>query len=211
MEKIRSGDSLLIVDVQNDFCPDGALAVPEGDAVVPLINRIAGRFPVVVPTQDWHPPGHISFASRHPGKNPYEVIRIGDFEQVLWPDHCVRGTQGADFHPDLDTTAFHHVLRKGTGSHMDSYSAFLENDKKTRTGLAGLLRELEVKRVFVAGLATDYCVLYSSRDAVAAGFEVVVLEDACRGVDVPPGNLQAALKEMREKGVRIMNTHQLSE
>lgn len=210
MERVRSNDALLIVDVQNDFCPDGALAVPEGDAVVSVINKIAGRFSVVVPTQDWHPPGHISFASRHPGKTPYEVIQIDGLDQVLWPNHCVRGSRGAEFHPGLDTTPFRFVLRKGTNSEMDSYSAFLENDKKTRTGLAGLLRELEVKRIFVAGLATDYCVLYSSRDAVAAGFEVVVLEDACRGVDVPPGNLQAALKEMRQKGVSIMSTDQIS-
>lgn len=209
MEKIRSDDALLIVDVQNDFCPDGALEVPEGDAVVPVINRIVGKFSVVVPTQDWHPEGHISFAGKHPGKNPHEVIRIEGLEQVLWPDHCVRGTPGADFHPELDAAAFHFILRKGTRPKMDSYSAFLENDKKTPTGLAGLLKELGVKRVFIAGLATDYCVLYSSRDALAAGFQVVVLEDACRGVDVPPENIKKALEEMRGLGIRILNTDQL--
>ena len=210
MEKIRQDDALLVVDVQNDFCPEGALEVPEGDAVVPVINRIVGRFSIVVPTQDWHPKDHISFAGSHPGRNPHEIIRTRDMEQVLWPDHCVRGTPGADFHTDLDTSSFHFILRKGTRRNMDSYSAFLENDKKTPTGLAGLLRELGVKRVFVAGLATDYCVLYSSRDALAAGFQVVVIEDACRGVDVPPGNIKKALGEMRELGIRILSADQLA-
>jgi nicotinamidase/pyrazinamidase len=158
MERIQPGDALLVVDVQNDFCPGGALAVPDGDAVVPVINLIARAFPTVVATQDWHPRGHISFASRHQGKNPFEVIEIQGVEQVLWPEHCVEGTPGADFHPELDATSLRFVLRKGTSPEVDSYSAFAENDGRTTTGLAGLLQELGVDRIFVSGLATDICV-----------------------------------------------------
>jgi nicotinamidase/pyrazinamidase len=185
------------------------LAVPEGDAVVPLINKITGLFPTVVATQDWHPEGHISFASRHPGKNPFEVAEIRGTEQVFWPDHCVEGTPGADFHPGLNTTAFRFVLRKGTNLEMDSYSAFLENDRRTTTGLAGLLRELGVERVLVAGLATDVCVRATALDGRGAGFRVAVLEDACRPVDVPPGSLDRALQEMRDLGVLIFRTDEL--
>ena len=209
MQRIRTDDALLVVDVQNDFCPGGALAVPEGDAVVPAINRILGRFRVVVATQDWHPRGHISFASRHPGKNPFEVIEIQGTEQVLWPDHCLEGTQGADFHPGLNTTALRFVLRKGTNPDVDSYSAFLENDRKTATGLTGLLRELGVKRVFLSGLATDVCVRATALDGRRARFQVVVLEDACRPVDVPAGSLAKALEEMQDQGVRIIATGEL--
>ena len=209
MERIQPSDALLVVDVQNDFCPGGALAVPEGDAVVPLINKITGLFPTVVATQDWHPEGHISFASRHPGKNPFEVVEIRGTEQVLWPDHCVEGTPGADFHPGLNTTAFRFVLRKGTNLEMDSYSAFLENDRRTTTGLAGLLRELGVQRVFLSGLATDVCVRATALDGRAAGFQVVLLEDACRPVDVPPGNLAGALRQMLDTGVRAFLAEEL--
>lgn len=209
MERIQPNDALLVVDVQNDFCPGGALAVPEGDAVVPLINKITGLFPTVVATQDWHPEGHISFASRRPGKNPFEVVEIRGTEQVLWPDHCVEGTPGADFHPGLNTAAFRFVLRKGTNLEMDSYSAFLENDRRTTTGLAGLLRELGVERVLVTGLATDVCVRATALDGRAAGFQVVLLEDACRPVDVPPGSLDRALQEMRDLGVLIFRTDEL--
>ena len=183
MERIQPNDALLVVDVQNDYCPGGALAVLEGDAVVPLINNITGLFPTVVGTQDWHPEGHISFASRHPGKNPFEVAEIRGTEQVLWPDHCVEGTPGADFHPELNTTAFRFVLRKGTNLEMDSYSAFLENDRRTTTGLAGLLRELGVERVLVTGLATDVCVRATALDGRGAGFRVAVLEDAADPVN----------------------------
>jgi nicotinamidase/pyrazinamidase len=206
MEMARPQDALVIVDVQNDFCPGGALAVPEGDTVVAPINRFAKRFSVVVATQDWHPPGHVSFAGSHPGSNPYEVVRAGGLEQVLWPDHCVRGTAGADFHPRLDPACYRFVVRKGVHPDLDSYSTFLENDRKTPTGLIGMFRELGVERVFLAGLATDYCVYFSALDGLAAGFRVAVLEDACRGVDVPPGNLEKSLGEMRRQGVEILRT-----
>jgi nicotinamidase/pyrazinamidase len=209
MEPIKPGDALLVVEVQNDFCAGGALAVPDGDAVVPVINRIARAFPIVVATQDWHPRGHISFASRYEGKNPFEVIEIQGAEQVLWPDHCVAGTTGADFHPELDATALRFVLRKGTRLEVDSYSAFVENDRKTTTGLAGLLRELGVERIFVSGLATDVCVCATALDGRGAGFQVALLEDACRPVDVPPGNLERALQEMRGGGVSILRSDEL--
>lgn len=209
MERIQQGDALLVVDVQNDFCPGGALAVPDGDAVVPVINRISRTFPIVVATQDWHPRGHISFASRHEGKNPFEVIEIQGTEQVLWPDHCVEGTPGADFYPRLDDTAVRFVLRKGANREMDSYSAFVENDRRTTTGLAGLLRELGVERIFVSGLATDVCVRATALDGLGAGFQVALLEDACRPVDVPPGNLAGALRQMLDAGVRIFLTDEL--
>jgi len=209
MERIEPDDALLVVDVQNDFCPGGALAVPDGDAVVPVINRIARAFPIVVATQDWHPRGHISFASRHEGKNPFEVIEIQGTEQMLWPDHCVQGTRGADFHPGLDATALRFVLRKGTSPEVDSYSAFVENDRKTTTGLAGLLRELGVQRLFLSGLATDVCVRATALDGRGAGFQVVLLEDACRPVDVPPGNLARALRRMLDTGVRVSLTDEL--
>jgi len=209
MERIQQGDALLVVDVQNDFCPGGALAVPDGDAVVPVIHRISRTFPIVVATQDWHPRGHISFASRHEGKNPFEVIEIQGTEQVLWPDHCVEGTPGADFHPRLDDTAVRFVLRKGANREVDSYSAFVENDGRTTTGLAGLLRELGVERIFVSGLATDVCVRATALDGLGAGFQVALLEDACRPVDVPPGNLAGALRQMLDAGVRIFLTDEL--
>jgi len=211
MERILPGDALIVVDVQNDFCPGGALAVPDGDAVVPVINRLMRIFPIVVATQDWHPEGHISFASRHEGKNPFEVIEIQGTEQMLWPDHCVEGTAGAAFHPGLDATPLRCVLRKGTNREVDSYSAFAENDRKTTTGLAGLLRELGVKRIFVSGLATDVCVLATALDGHSAGFQVAVLEDACRPVDVPPGNLDRALEEMRGRGVLILQSDELQD
>jgi nicotinamidase/pyrazinamidase len=209
MERIQPGDALIVVDVQNDFCPEGALAVPDGDAIVPKINRISRAFPVVVATQDWHPGGHISFASSHEGKEPFQPIEIAGAKQMLWPDHCVEGTPGADFHPDLDSAAFRVVLRKGTNREVDSYSAFVENDRRTTTGLAGLLRELGVERIFVSGLATDVCVRATALDGRDTGFEVALLEDACRAVDVPPGNLASALEEMRGRGVRILRTDEL--
>jgi len=209
MLKVRRNDALLVVDVQNDFCPQGALAVPGGDAVVPVINRLAARFSVVVATQDWHPAGHVSFAASHPGKKPFETVRVRGLEQVLWPVHCVAGTPGADFHPGLESTPFQFVIRKGTNPKVDSYSTFVENDRRTSTGLAGLLRELGVKRIFLAGLATDYCVLYSALDGLDAGFRVTVLQDACRGVDVPTGSVRKAEEEMCARGCRVLSTSDL--
>jgi nicotinamidase/pyrazinamidase len=177
-------DALLIVDVQNDFCPGGNLAVPRGDEVVPIINRLAERFLNVVLTQDWHPPGHASFASSHPGRRPFESITVDYGPQILWPDHCVQGTLGAGFHPSLQVLNATLVLRKGMHRAIDSYSAFYENDHTTPTGLAGYLRERGIARVFLAGLALDFCVRYSAEDAQREGFVSVVVEDACRGIDV---------------------------
>ncbi len=181
---VGAQDVLVVIDVQNDFCPGGALAVPRGDEVVPLINRLAQRFAHVVLTQDWHPPGHHSFASTHPGRKPYDTIVESYGRQILWPDHCVQGTPGAEFRKDLRTTHAELVLRKGYHRDIDSYSAFFENDRKTPTGLSGYLRERGFNRVFMAGLAFDFCVGYSAQDARREGFEVVVIEDACRGIDV---------------------------
>jgi nicotinamidase/pyrazinamidase len=177
-------DVLLVVDLQNDFCPGGSLPVPRGDEIVPLVNRLAARFEHVVLTQDWHPADHFSFASTHPGKKPYDTIEAPYGMQVLWPDHCVQGTHGAAWRADLNTRQAELVLRKGYHRTIDSYSAFYENDRKTPTGLAGYLRERAFHRVFLAGLAFDFCVGYSAEDARRAGFEAVVIEDACRGIDI---------------------------
>jgi nicotinamidase/pyrazinamidase len=183
---MASGESdvLLVIDVQNDFCPGGALAVPRGDEVVPIINRLAGWFANVVLTQDWHPLDHLSFASAHLGRKPFEITTAAYGPQVLWPAHCVQGTSGADFHPSLTIPHAALVLRKGTRRTIDSYSAFYENDRKTPTGLVGYLRERNLTHIFVAGLAFDFCVRYSAEDATRAGFVVAVIEDACRSIDM---------------------------
>jgi len=177
-------DVLIVVDIQNDFCPGGALAVPRGDEVVPIVNRLAARFRHVVLTQDWHPRGHSSFASSHPGKKPYETVAASYGPQVLWPDHCVQGTPGAAFHRALDIPHAALVVRKGMDEAIDSYSALYENDRKTPTGLTGYMRERGFSRVFLAGLALDFCVRYSAEDARREGFAVFVVEDGCRGIDV---------------------------
>ncbi len=176
-------DVLLVIDMQKDFCGGGALAVPRADEIVSLVNRVARSFKHVVLTQDWHPPGHRSFASTHKGRHPFETIEVDYGRQILWPDHCVQGTSGADFHGALDIPHAELILRKGYHPHIDSYSAFLENDRKTRTGLAGYMRERGFARVFLAGLALDFCVRYSAEDGHRSGFSVVVLEDACRAID----------------------------
>jgi nicotinamidase/pyrazinamidase len=178
------GDVLVVVDLQNDFCPGGSLPVPRGDEVVPTTNALAQRFRHVVLTQDWHPPGHRSFASAHPGRQPFQSIELAYGPQVLWPDHCVQGTPGAQFHAELRLPHAELILRKGYRREIDSYSAFYENDHTTPTGLAGYLRERGLTRVFLAGLAFDFCVRYSAEDARHCGFEVVVIEDACRGIDM---------------------------
>ncbi|MEE8506868.1 MAG: bifunctional nicotinamidase/pyrazinamidase [Kiloniellales bacterium] len=198
-------DVLLVVDVQNDFCPGGGLAVPEGDAVVPVINKIAPGFAHVVLTQDWHPPGHESFASSHAGRAPFETIEAAYGPQTLWPDHCVQGTQGAAFHQDLETTRAELVIRKGFRRAIDSYSAFYENDRTTPTGLTGYLRERAMKRVFLAGLATDFCVYFSALDAAKAGFAAVLIEDACRAIDLD-GSLAAAKAAMGQAGVTFVTS-----
>jgi nicotinamidase/pyrazinamidase len=186
MDGMTGGESdvLLVIDVQNDFCPGGALAVPRGDEVVPVINRLASRFANVVLTQDWHPADHLSFASAHPGRKPFETTTAAYGPQVLWPDHCIQGTPGAGFHPALTIPHAALVLRKGMRRAIDSYSAFYENDRKTPTGLVGYLRERNLTHIFLCGLAFDFCVRYSAEDAIRAGFTVAVIEDACRGIDI---------------------------
>jgi nicotinamidase/pyrazinamidase len=197
---------LIVVDVQNDFCPGGALAVPKGDEVVPLINRLAARFDNVVLTQDWHPRGHASFASSHPGRKPFETIDLPYGRQVLWPDHCVQGTHGADFHPRLALGPARLIVRKGFHREVDSYSGFLEADRETTTGLAGYLKEKGFQHLFVCGLATDFCVAWTALDARATGFEVTVVEDACRAIDLE-GSLEQARRDLRAAGV-ILATSQ---
>jgi len=197
--------ALLIVDMQNDFCPGGALAVPEGDEVVPVINDLANEFDHVLQTQDWHPAGHQSFASSHPQHDPYDVIEVDYGEQVLWPDHCVQGTEGAEFHPDLDTTHTELILRKGFRPEIDSYSAFFENDGETRTGLTAYLRERGIDTLFLCGLAADFCVKWSAVDGRKEGFDVFVVEDATRGID-QDGSLAAAWKEMNDAGVQVVSS-----
>ncbi|HET7493335.1 MAG TPA: bifunctional nicotinamidase/pyrazinamidase [Bradyrhizobium sp.] len=202
--KISEHDVLIVVDVQNDFCSGGALAVPGGEKVVPAVNRIAQRFRNVVLTQDWHPKDHISFASNHANKRPFDTIKLAYGAQVLWPDHCVQDTQGAEFHRSLHIPQVGLVVRKGFHRGIDSYSAFYENDHKTPTGLLGYLRERELKTVFVAGLAFDFCVRYSAEDARKAGFEVAVIEDACRGIDLE-GSMAAAHHSLKSLGISIVN------
>jgi len=193
--------ALLVIDVQNDFCPGGALAVPDGDRILPRVNELIARASCVVLTQDWHPAGHASFASTH-GAEPFSTTQLPYGEQVLWPEHCVQGTEGAAFHAALHADAAQLVLRKGHDPRIDSYSAFRENDQRTLTGLAGWLRAVGIERVELCGLATDYCVAYSALDAVEAGFEVVLHQAACRGID--PAGVAAQLERMRAAGVRVV-------
>ena len=195
-------DVLIVVDVQNDFV-SGSLAIPGARDIVPVINHLIGGFQHVVVTQDWHPPGHLSFASAHPGRKPYDTIAASYGPQILWPDHCIQATPGAEFHKDLEIAHAELVLRKGYHPDIDSYSAFYENDRRTRTGLAGYLRERGFTRVFLAGLAFDFCVRYSSEDAKQQGFDVVVFEDACRARDVD-GSMLATRKAFNTIGVRCI-------
>ena len=195
-------EALLIIDVQNDFCPGGALAVPGGDEVVPLINAMQSRFEAVVLTQDWHPEGHSSFAANHASAEPFSLIEMPYGPQVLWPVHCVQGSAGAEMHELLETTRADLVIRKGFRASVDSYSAFFENDHTTVTGLAGYLRERGIEAVTLAGLALDFCVKFSALDAVKLGFSVTVVEDACRAIDMD-GSRAAAMDEMRAAGVVI--------
>lgn len=193
--------ALVVVDVQNCFLPGGSLAVKDGEKVIPVINRLAKAFPNVVMTQDWHTPGHISFASSHPGKKPFDVIRLPYGDQVLWPDHCVQGTDGAALSKDLNVPNAQLVIRKGFHPDVDSYSALLEADKKTYTGLTGYLKERGIKRLFVTGLATDFCVAWTAIDARMAGFDVYVVDDACRGIDAQ-GSLMKSWDAMTKAGVK---------
>ncbi len=200
--------ALLVVDVQNSFCPGGELAVPGGDEVVPLINHLSLLFENVVLTQDWHPRGHISFASSHPGKQPFQNIDLPYGAQTLWPDHCVAGSHGAAFHAELETERARLIVRKGIHAAVDSYSAFVEADRTTPTGLGGYLNTLGVKKVWLAGLATDFCVAWSAIDARAAGFETFVVEDACRAIDID-GSLADAWMAMRQAGVKRVRSDEV--
>ena len=193
---------LLIVDVQNDFCPGGALPVPQGDDIVPVVNRLGREFAHVILTQDWHPRGHASFASSRPGKQPFDTIEMSYGQQILWPDHCVQGTHGAAFHRGLDVPHAELVIRKGFRSTIDSYSAFRENDRRTPTGLASYLKERGFERITLCGLATDFCVLFSAIDAREAGFEVSLAASACRAIDVD-GSLARAMRAMSVASVTV--------
>jgi nicotinamidase/pyrazinamidase len=200
--------ALLVIDVQNDFTPGGQLAVPEGDLIVPLINRLSSLFKQVIVAQDWHPAGHASFASSHPGRKPYDVIQLPYGEQTLWPDHCVQATPGAEFHAGLDLPHAQLIIRKGCNPDIDSYSAFLEADRATTTGLAGYLKERGIDTVYMVGLALDFCVMFSALDARAAGFNAIVITDACRAIDLN-GSLAAAIERMQVAGVQLIPSSEL--
>lgn len=195
--------ALIVVDVQNDFLPDGALPVPDGDEVISVINGIMPLFPLVIATQDWHPPGHQSFASSHKGQKPGDVISLHGLEQVLWPDHCVQGTRGASFASDLDLTGLDHIVRKGLDPSIDSYSGFFDNGHRKATGLERYLRDRDVDHVVVCGLATDYCVKFTALDALSLGFGVTLVRDATRGVDLNPGDVEKALVDISKAGGTI--------
>lgn len=201
---ITADDVLLLVDLQNDFCPGGALAVPRGDEIVPAGNRLASLFRHVVLTQDWHPNGHFSFASAHPEAKPFDRIAVSYGIQELWPDHCVQGTHGAEFHRNLAVRHAELILRKGYHTEIDSYSAFRENDRTTKTGLAGYLRERGLRHVFIAGLALDFCVRYSAEDAVDEGFRPTVVEDACAAIDLG-GSCAPTRASFQERGINVVN------
>jgi nicotinamidase/pyrazinamidase len=200
---------LLVVDIQNDFLPGGALAVPQGDAVIPLINRLQNRFDLVLATQDWHPPDHGSFAASHPGHKVGDVIDLDGTPQILWPVHCIQNSPGAQFSPALDTARLARVFRKGIDRKIDSYSTFFDNAKRRSTGLADYLREQNVQEIFICGLATDYCVRFSVLDALELSFPVTVIEDACRGVNLRPDDSAEALRELRKAGAKMQSSSQL--
>ena len=197
--------ALIVVDMQNDFCPGGNLAVAGGDKIIPVINQLVKRYEHTILTQDWHPRGHHSFASSHPGKMPYDTVELDYGEQILWPDHCIQGTEGAQFHPQLNVTRAELILRKGFRREIDSYSAFFENDHKTATGLAGFLKEQDFKTLYFAGLATDYCVHWSVVDGCKHGFEIYLIEDATQGIDTN-GSMDHAMRQMREAGAKFISS-----
>ncbi len=207
--RVTPQDLLLVVDVQNDFCPGGALPVPDGDAVVPVINRLMPRFPNVALTQDWHPRGHVSFASSHKGMVPLQSMQLPYGTQILWPDHCVPGTRGAEFHPDLKLESAQVIVRKGFNPQLDSYSALFENDRTSPTGLGGYLEERGIRRLFIAGLALAFCVQYSALDARRLGFAVLVVEDAVRGIDVDD-SIREAWRKMGAARIRRIRERDLS-
>ena len=208
--KISTEDALLIIDMQYDFMPDGALPVEQGDQIIQGINTLAEKFhnssAKIVLTQDWHPQNHLSFASNHPGKKPGDQYQTEAIGPILWPDHCVQGKQGAKFHKNLHTILAHAIIRKGYTSEIDSYSGFLENDKKSETGLAGLLKSLKIERIFICGLALDYCCYATAMDGMDFGFKVYFLVDLTKGIDNPPGNIANSLETMSKKGIKFANT-----
>ena len=209
--EINQEDALIIIDIQNDFIPGGALPVEGGDLIIQGINKIANIFNDfsrnVILTQDWHPPGHLSFASSHPGMNPGDEFQTTNraIGPVLWPDHCVQGSIGAEFHDNLNKNLASLIIRKGRNPKVDSYSAFLENDKKTETGLAGYLKSINAKRIFVCGLALDYCCYFTAMDAIDFGFDVYLMLDLTRGIDLPPGNVSNSVENMKKKGIKFVN------
>jgi nicotinamidase/pyrazinamidase len=207
--KVDNTSALLVIDVQNCFLPGGSLAVKDGDQVIPVINRLAKGFANVVMTQDWHTPGHVSFASSHPGKKPFETIDLAYGKQVLWPDHCVQGTDGASLSKELSIPQAELIVRKGYHKDVDSYSAFTEADGKTTTGLAAWLKARKLQRLFIAGLATDFCVAWSAMDARKAGFDAYVVEDACRGIDTQ-GSLAKAWADMEKAGVKRIQSSDIA-
>jgi nicotinamidase/pyrazinamidase len=202
-------DALLVVDIQNDFLPGGALAVPDGDQVIPIANRLMGFFSLILATQDWHPANHGSFAANHPNRHPGEVINLNGIMQVLWPVHCVQGSSGAAFSAQLRTERFSKIFKKGIDPGIDSYSGFFDNGKKRSTGLTEYLRDRNVNQLFICGLATDYCVKFSALDSINSGIRTHVIEDACRGVELNPGDSAAAIAEMRQAGVSIVESASL--
>ncbi|WP_439125688.1 MAG: bifunctional nicotinamidase/pyrazinamidase [Pseudomonas rhizophila] len=197
--------ALVVIDVQNDFIPGGQLAVPGGDEIVPLINRLGRSFRQVILAQDWHPAGHASFASSHPDKQPFDLIQLPYGEQKLWPGHCIQGTQGAALHPALDLPHAQLIIRKGCNPDIDSYSAFMEADRQTPTGLTGYLKERGIDTVYMVGLVLDFCVMFSALDARAAGFNALVVLDACRGIDID-GSMEAAIRRMQQAGVALIES-----
>lgn len=201
--------ALIIIDVQYDFLPGGALAVNEGDQIIPVINQLQKKFEFIVATQDWHPADHGSFAANHKGKNPGDFIQLGNVEQVLWPVHCVQDSRGAEFHRDIDQTKWSHIIRKGTNPYVDSYSGFFDNDRRENTGLSQYLKENGVEEVVVTGLATDYCVKFTVLDAIKEGFEATVVTDATKGVNLSPQDYDSAIKEMVKSGAEAKSSREI--
>ena len=197
--------ALILIDIQNDFIPGGSLEVPHGDEIIPVVNELQDKFDLVVATQDWHPQNHVSFASNHDGKEPFDEIELDDIEQILWPDHCVQNSEGAEFHPDLKTKKVEAIIRKGMDPKIDSYSGFYDNGHKKSTGLAGYLREKNVDELYFAGLAADVCVYFSIKDALNEGFSVTLIEDATRAID--NDKFVEMKKELQEKGMKVIQSN----
>ena len=199
-------NALLIIDIQNDFLPGGSLAVPKGDEIIPVVNKLQKKFELIVATKDWHPKNHKSFASQHRNKQYGDVIILNEQKQILWPDHCVQNSLGSEFPATLNTGKIERIFYKGTDKNIDSYSSFLDNDRKKKTGLEEYLKQKQVKDIYIAGLATDYCVKCTAFDGKTAGFNVFVIEDACRGVDLNKGDAKKALKEMEDRGIKMLKS-----